>query len=202
MDALLLSTPAPFCRALSALEDADDAIPELSAGSLSLASGEGIGAAGTVGGGASGVRSGNGGSSSGGGGGTDQGSRASFSSPGAPVPSRPLIRFKTLYEALASWGLSSDPEPAILLLYRLLHSCPAFSDYTLSRTDMDVLLLPLLRLVYECPVEASSYAHTLQVGRPTPSTQLQLSCCRKSAAGRPMMAAPWHGMLSHLATDR
>ena len=126
-----------------------------------MASGEGVGGAGTSGGGgASGVRS-PGNSSNGGS--APQGSRASFSSPGVPVPSRPLIRFKSLYEALAAWGLPSDPEPSVLLLYRLIHSCPAFSDYTLSRTDMEVLLLPLLRLVYECPLEATSHAHTLQV---------------------------------------
>ena len=130
-----------------------------------MASGEGVGGAGaSSGGGASGVRS----PGNSGGGSAAQGSRASFSSPGAPASSRPLIQFKTLYEALAMWGLPSDPEPSVLLLYRLIHSCPAFSDYTLSRTDMEVLLLPLLRLVYECPVEATSHAHTLQVGLPPP----------------------------------
>lgn len=71
--------------------------------------------------------------------------------------------FRQLHDALATWGLSSDPELAVLLLYSLLHGCPAFRNHTLGRTNVETLLVPLLRQLYTCPPSACSHAYLLQV---------------------------------------
>jgi len=78
---------------------------------------------------------------------------------------RPIVSFRQLHDAIATWGLDSDPEPTVLLLYCLIHGCPGFRDHTLSRTDMEVLMLPLLRLSHLCPPEATCHSHMLQVRR-------------------------------------
>ena len=84
--------------------------------------------------------------------------------PESQASPQPSVSFRQLHDALATWALPSDPEPAALLLYCLVHRCPGFRDHVLSRTDMGVLMLPLLRLVHLCPPEAACHSHTLQVG--------------------------------------
>lgn len=57
----------------------------------------------------------------------------------------PAVSFPRLLDCLCA---QLPAEPAVLLLYTLLHNNRAFLRYTLSRTDADVLLLPLLRGIY------------------------------------------------------
>jgi hypothetical protein len=55
------------------------------------------------------------------------------------------LSFVELYDALARNLVSED---AVLLTYLLLHANPMFLDYCLARTDMDTLMVPLLRMLY------------------------------------------------------
>jgi len=56
------------------------------------------------------------------------------------------ISFKALHDAVAT----ALPEPAAaVLLYLMLHGNTDFLEYTLSRTDPETLLLPLLKLLHE-----------------------------------------------------
>jgi len=55
------------------------------------------------------------------------------------------VDYETLYDVLCA---QLPSEPSVLLLYQLLHSNRAFVRYVLTRTDVDVVLMPLLRGVY------------------------------------------------------
>ena len=56
------------------------------------------------------------------------------------------VSFKDLHDALAS---QLPDEGSALLLYLLLHGNRDYLDYSLSRTDPEMLLAPLLRVLYD-----------------------------------------------------
>ena len=67
------------------------------------------------------------------------------------IVSRPLkndgltVNFEALFE---SFGLTAHTEPGALLLYTLLQASPSFADAIAVRSDLDTLVLPLLRTLY------------------------------------------------------
>ena len=71
-------------------------------------------------------------------------------------------RYSSLYCLLSSAPLGMD-ECSTLLLYSLLHGCRQFQDYVLSRTDIEVLVLQLLRALYGCPQNTANHLYMLQV---------------------------------------
>uniref|UniRef100_A0A7S3VLV0 Dymeclin n=1 Tax=Dunaliella tertiolecta TaxID=3047 RepID=A0A7S3VLV0_DUNTE len=54
-------------------------------------------------------------------------------------------------------GVGAGVEAAALLAYSLLHGCTSFREYVLSRTDVELLVVPLLRHMYGA---ASNKQHT------------------------------------------
>ena len=71
--------------------------------------------------------------------------------PKSPIASTVLVPFESLYLSLAS--LLNNDLPycgcAALTLYTLLRHSASFEVFVLSRSDLDVLLIPLLQKVYE-----------------------------------------------------
>lgn len=67
----------------------------------------------------------------------------------------PSISFAALYELLT---LSTRNESSTLLLYSLLHSNSAFKEFILVKSDIDLLVLPYLAILYEEYGQGSSLA--------------------------------------------
>jgi hypothetical protein len=72
-----------------------------------------------------------------------------FASPVAPSGHRHsttlTVNFETLF---ASFGKTAHTEPGGLLLYTVLQASPGFADAMAARSDLDTLVLPLLRTLY------------------------------------------------------
>eukprot|EP01136_Pigoraptor_vietnamica_P001775 Opistho-1_new@28841 len=71
---------------------------------------------------------------------------------------RPPFRmaFASLYAALCR-------APPVLLLYDLLHGNDAFLSFVLSRTDIEALVVPILRLLYRAPELDSQQVYLLLI---------------------------------------
>lgn len=65
------------------------------------------------------------------------------------------VNFESLFE---SFGSIAHTEPGALLLYSILQTCPAFSEYLAVRSDLDTIVIPMLRTLYT----ASSLRHFSQ----------------------------------------
>ncbi|EIE20753.1 hypothetical protein COCSUDRAFT_48393 [Coccomyxa subellipsoidea C-169] len=88
--------------------------------------------------------------------GSDSAAEAGFSG-GSGVAA---VSFSGLYEAL---GASLNNERTALLLYDSLHACLNFQNYVLVRSDLEVLLLPLLHMLYTASGRAPSHLYMLLI---------------------------------------
>lgn len=77
----------------------------------------------------------------------------------SPAAAAPRTPFEPLYHALVA---RLDHPATLLLLYHLLVHCPAFSSWVLVRADVDALLVPLLRQLYEASGEERHRVYLLQ----------------------------------------
>jgi len=106
-----------------------------------------------------------------------EGGRGGSVSSGPTSPTTaPTIRYPALFDALTTLmhapgppealegGVAVGAEEGALLGYLLLHGCSSFRDYVLSRTDVELLLLPVLRHMYTTRAKDNpSLAYLLQV---------------------------------------
>ncbi|CAL5220036.1 g1983 [Coccomyxa viridis] len=88
--------------------------------------------------------------------GSDSAAEAGFSGGNALA----AVSFSALYEAL---GKRLGNERTVLLLYDALHTCVYFQNYVLVRSDLEVLLLPLLHMLYTAPGRAPSHLYMLLI---------------------------------------
>ncbi|CAL8468041.1 g7580 [Coccomyxa elongata] len=88
--------------------------------------------------------------------GSDSAAEAGFSG-GSDVAA---VSFSGLYEAL---GSLLNNERTALLLYDALHACLNFQNYVLVRSDLEVLLLPLLHMLYTASGRAPSHLYMLLI---------------------------------------
>lgn len=70
------------------------------------------------------------------------------------------IPFAALYDTL---GLCLKEESSVLLLYSLVHGNPAFLEYVLVRTDIDILLMPLMEMLYDAPRKTPKQIYMLLI---------------------------------------
>ena len=59
---------------------------------------------------------------------------------------RSRVSFSSLHDAIAA---ALPEQSAALLLYLLLHGNRDYLDYSLSRTDPETILVPLLRVLHD-----------------------------------------------------
>ncbi|MCO5571541.1 hypothetical protein L7F22_025284 [Adiantum nelumboides] len=70
------------------------------------------------------------------------------------------ISFTSLYDVL---GLRLTDECTVLLLYTLVHGNAAFLEYVLVRTDLDILIVPLLETLYESSSKSVKQTYMLVI---------------------------------------
>jgi hypothetical protein len=76
----------------------------------------------------------------------DRNEKSTSSFPGGTEESRPLtLNFESLF---VSFGRTLHTEVGALLLYTLLQSSPSFAESLAVRSDLDTLVMPLLRTLY------------------------------------------------------
>ena len=67
------------------------------------------------------------------------------------------IDFQSLFQAFCD--VPSDDQTT-LLLYILLHKNQSFRNYVISRaTDLDLIIVPILRILYDCPERSSHHVY-------------------------------------------
>ncbi|GMH33193.1 hypothetical protein BSKO_01027 [Bryopsis sp. KO-2023] len=79
---------------------------------------------------------------------------------GPVMGSNPSVSYGALYEAL---GLTIVDERTTLLLYQLLQSCQPFREYVLVRSDLETLLIPVLRVMYNVNSQNQSELYLLSI---------------------------------------
>jgi hypothetical protein len=62
------------------------------------------------------------------------------------MTSKPIVSFAAVYELLTA---STASETSVLLLYSLIHSHRGFKEFILVKSDIDLLVLPWLAILYE-----------------------------------------------------
>jgi hypothetical protein len=70
------------------------------------------------------------------------------------------VSFSSLFDALVS---RLHERTTLLLMYNLLVHCPTFLDTTLVRSDIDALLVPLLKQLYNTTTTQAHHLYLLQV---------------------------------------
>lgn len=73
---------------------------------------------------------------------------------------QPAISFSELYRRLS---LCQGDERGALMLYTMMQCVPSFKDYVLVRDDVETLLLPILRQLYEISSGSQSQLYLLSI---------------------------------------
>ncbi len=75
--------------------------------------------------------------------------------------SSPIVSFSALFDY---FGAAATSEAATLLLYTLLHGSKSFLEYVLVRSDVEALLVPLLKQLYSASLPRNAnHMYMLQV---------------------------------------
>lgn len=83
------------------------------------------------------------------------------STPTGPVLGAfPSVSYGALYETI---GKTLVDERSTLLLYQLLQSCLSFREYVLVRSDLETLIIPLLKLLYSVKQQNLSQYYLLSI---------------------------------------
>jgi len=85
-----------------------------------------------------------------------QGRQRTHSSSNEPTGPSFHINFSRLYATLCS---SQSTEASMLLMYALLHSNQDVRTYILSKTDVDLLVIPVLKILYSAPSQNSHHIY-------------------------------------------
>lgn len=77
-----------------------------------------------------------------------------------PTATMPTVSFGALYTAL---GRSLKGEAGVLLCYALLHRNATFQEFCLARSDIELLLMPLLEALYRAPEQSAKQLYMLLI---------------------------------------
>lgn len=83
-----------------------------------------------------------------------------LSLPGLHLTASPSVSFGALFDAL---GQTLTDERSTLLLYQLLLSCQSFREYVLVRSDLETLIIPVLKLMYNVKLKNQSQLYLLSI---------------------------------------
>lgn len=79
---------------------------------------------------------------------------------GSAIGMFPAVSYGALYETI---GKTLVDERSTLLLYQLLQSCLPFREYVLVRSDLETLIIPLLKLLYNVKQQNLSQFYLLSI---------------------------------------
>lgn len=80
--------------------------------------------------------------------------------PGGHLTANPSVSFGALFDTL---GQTLTDERSTLLLYHLLLSCQSFREYVLVRSDLETLIIPALKLMYQVKLQNQSQLYLLSI---------------------------------------